>query len=76
MVQWGARLADALTCCVATSYGWGRKAGAGLLGLNQFGLPTRSSSSSSSVDGTPPPPAAAAGEECGPEPEPQSHVTG
>eukprot|EP01047_Picozoa_sp_COSAG01_P039766 COSAG01_NODE_3305_length_6292_cov_25.199903_7_plen_75_part_00 len=74
MVQWGARLADALTCCVATSYGWGRKAGAGLLGLNQFGLPTRSSSSSS-VDGTAPP-AAAAGEACGPEPEPQSHVTG
>ena len=33
--EWGSLLADALVCCAATSYGFERKPGAGLLGTNQ-----------------------------------------
>ena len=31
--EWGERLADGLACALATSYGWQRKAGAGMLGV-------------------------------------------
>ena len=30
--EWGERLSDGLTCALATSYGWQRKAGAGMHG--------------------------------------------